>query len=152
MTVAPVVVTVEVKAPPARAFDIFTRQIGRWWPSGRTPAPNPHADIVIEPYPGGRWFERDADGGETPWGRVLAFEPPERLLLAWQLDSQFKFDPDFETEVELTFEPTEVGGSRVILEHRNLERFGADAEKIAGQVGAGWPRIIGIFAEFAETG
>jgi uncharacterized protein YndB with AHSA1/START domain len=106
---------------------------------------------VIEPFAGGRWFERDAEGGETSWGRVLAFEPPERLLLAWQLNSQFRYDPAFETEVELTFTPSDGGGSRVTLEHRNLERFGADAEKVAGQVSTGWPRFVGFFVDFADA-
>jgi uncharacterized protein YndB with AHSA1/START domain len=149
MTIAPVVVSVRVAAPPDRAFSLFARDMGRWWPHGMTIGAKPHVEIVIEPRTGGRWFERDEQGAETSWGKVLAWEPPGRLLLGWQLDSRFAYDPDFLTEVELTFAPDGAGGSTVTLEHRNLERFGADAEKVAGQVGGGWPRIIGNFVDFA---
>ena len=149
MTIAPVMVNVRVAAPPDRAFALFTRDMGRWWPHGRTIGAKPHVDIVVEPHNGGRWFERDEEGTETHWGKVLAWEPPERLLLGWQLDSHFAYDPNFLTEVELTFAADGKGGSNVTLEHRNLERFGADAEKVAGQVGGGWPQIIGHFVDFA---
>jgi Activator of Hsp90 ATPase homolog 1-like protein len=149
MTIAPVVVSVRVAAPPDRAFSLFARDMGRWWPRGMTIGAKPHAEIVIEPRTGGRWFERDESGAETHWGRVLAWEPPGRLLLGWQLNSRFAYDPDFLTEVELTFAPDGAGGSNVTLEHRNLERYGADAEKVAGQVGGGWPRFMGYFVDFA---
>lgn len=149
MTIAPVVVSVRVGAPPERAFVVFSRDIGRWWPHALAVGAKPLVDVVIEPHNGGRWFERDEDGTETSWGKVLSWDPPGRLLLGWQLNSHFAFDPDFLTEVELTFAPDGSGGSTVTLEHRNLERFGADAEKIAGQIGGGWPRIIGHFVDFA---
>ncbi|MBV8681610.1 MAG: SRPBCC family protein [Caulobacteraceae bacterium] len=149
MTIAPVVVSVRVGAPPDRAFALFSRDMGRWWPHGMTIGAKPHAEIVVEPRSGGRWFERDEEGTETSWGKVLAWEPPGRLLLGWQLNSSFAYDPDFLTEVELTFVPDGAGGSTVTLEHRNLERFGADAEKVAASISQGWPRIIGRFEEFA---
>ena len=151
MSIAPVIRSVEVKAPPAQAFDLFFSRIGDWWPAGKTVAKNPHVAIIIEPRPEGRWFERDAQGNEMQWGKVLAYEPPARLLLGWQLNVQWTYDPDFVTEVELTFEGTSSGGTKVTLEHRNLERFGADAEKIAGQVGGGWPTFLGHFADYADA-
>ncbi len=151
MTIAPVVTTVTVKAPPARAFDLFTTRMGDWWPKGRTISKSPHAAIVVEPRVGGRWFERDADGAECDWGEVLAWEPPGRLLLGWRLNTRFEFDPDLITEVELSFEPTPQGGTRVRLEHRDLERFGADAEKLAGQLGGGWGSRIADFQAYADT-
>ena len=105
----------------------------------------------MEPCAGGRWFERDAEGVETNWGKVLAWEPPKRLLLGWQLDSHFSYNPDFLTEVELTFAPAKDGGSIVTLEHRNLERFGDDAEKVAGQISVGWPEFLSEYAGYAEA-
>ncbi len=87
---------------------------------------------------------------ETHWGRVLAWDPPERLLLAWQLNGQFAYDPDLVTEVELTFAPLG-SGARVTLEHRNLERFGADAERVTGLLGGGWPGFLGGYAAFADA-
>jgi uncharacterized protein YndB with AHSA1/START domain len=150
MTIAPIVKSVDVAVPPARAFEIFTRDFGRWWPKGRTPAKSPHVDVVLEPRAQGRWFEVDADGVETHWGRVLAWDPPERLLLAWQLNTQFAYDPDLVTEVELTF-AAEGSGTRVTLEHRNLERYGADAERFAGLLGGGWPGFLTGYADFARA-
>jgi len=150
MTIAPVRRSVRTKAPPARAFEIFTGQMGRWWPRGRTVAPAPHDDIVVEPWVGGRWFERDAEGRETPWGHVLAWSPPHQVLLAWQLDSGKSYNPDLVTEVEIRFLPADDGGTEVTLEHRNLERFRGDAEMWAASIGGGWSAMLERFREFVD--
>ena len=150
MSIAPIVHTVQVKAPPARAFEIFTSRMHDWWLTGHSIAKSPPVAIVMEQHAGGRWFERDAEGAETQWGKVLAWEPPARALLAWQINSQWAFDPDLVTEVELTFSPVTGGGTLVRLEHRNLERFGADAEKHAASLDGGWPRLMGEFAKFID--
>ncbi|MET0310392.1 MAG: SRPBCC family protein [Sphingomonas sp.] len=149
MTIAPVVQSVVVKVPPPRAFTLFTADIARWWAPNMNIAKGLFADLVLEPRPGGRWFERSEDGAETDWGKVLAWDPPGRLVIGWQLNAEFKFDPDFVTEVEVTFEP-EGQGTRVTLEHRNLERFGPSAEIVAGKVGGGWPRLLQLFADFTQ--
>jgi uncharacterized protein YndB with AHSA1/START domain len=149
MSIRPIVHTVLVKAPPARAFDLFTQSMGCWWGGGIGKAP--FSDVVIEPCEGGRWFERDADGVETQWGKVLAWEPPERLLLGWQINSQWRFDPDFLTEIELTFAPAEGGGARVTLEHRQLERYGPDAAAHVDKLRGGWPTKLGQFADHANS-
>lgn len=151
MSIAPIVRSVQVKAPPARAFELFATRIEDWWPKGRTIGRKPHVAIVIEPHAGGRWFERDADGGETPWGEVLSWEPPSRLLLGWRINGAFNYDPDLLTEVELTFVLAEGGGTLVTLEHRNLERFGADADRIAELLGGGWPGVLANFADYADS-
>ena len=151
MSIAPVVKSVTVKVSPERAFELFAAHMGRWWPVGKTVGKSPHVEIVIESRAGGRWFERDAEGVETNWGKVLAWEPPKRLLLGWQLDSRFSYNPDLLTEVELTFAAAKGGGSIVTLEHRNLERFGADAEKVAGQISVGWARFLADFARYADA-
>jgi uncharacterized protein YndB with AHSA1/START domain len=149
MTIAPVVKTVDVKCGPARAFELFTARMGGWWPSSHHTGATPFEEVVVEPKAGGRWFERDAAGAETQWGRVLTWSPPDGVLLAWQLNADFKFDPDFETELEITFEALALG-TRVRLEHRDLERFGESAERIAEMLRGGWPTIIGEFAAFAD--
>lgn len=151
MSIAPIVHSVEVKAPPARAFDLFTAHMQDWWPRGRTVGKKPHAAIVIEPRAEGRWFERDEDGNEIQWGTVLDWRPPSRLLLAWRLNSQWTFDPDFMTEVEMTFEALPTGGTRVTLEHRNLERFGADAQKQADSLGGGWSTRLQDYADYVDA-
>jgi uncharacterized protein YndB with AHSA1/START domain len=150
MTIAPIVRSVEIKAAPSRAFELFSRRMGAWWPSGKTVG-NPHVDIVIEPHAGGRWIEIDADGTETQWGEVLAWEPPSRLLLAWRLNAQWTYDPSFLTEVELTFAALAGGGTRVTLEHRDLERFGEDAEARRASLDGGWPTRLADFVAFADA-
>jgi uncharacterized protein YndB with AHSA1/START domain len=82
---------------------------------------------------------------------VLAWEPPSRLLLAWQIDAGWRFDPALVTELELTFAPAAGGGTRVRLEHRNLERFGAEAARHAEQLDGGWPGFLGGYARFADA-
>ncbi len=150
MTIAPIVKTVVVKAPPGKAFDLFAAHMSQWWPKGTTIGKAPHEAIVIEPRVGGRWYEADGEGVEAVWGEVLAWEPPTRLLLGWKLDSRFTYDPDLITEAELTFVPQAGGRTLVTLEHRNLERFGVDAAKTAEQLGGGWPTRLQNFADFAD--
>jgi len=149
MSIAPVKCSVEVKAPAARAFDLFAKNMGAWWPRGKTPGGRPHADLVVEPRPEGRWFERDAEGRETPWGKVIAWEPPRRLVLGWQLDHQFRYDARLLMEVEILFQSLDGGGTRVSLEHRNLEQLGTEAEGFAVKVRSGWPERLQNFADAA---
>ena len=151
MTIAPIVRSVEVAAPPARAFDLFANHMEAWWPKGRTIGKSPHVTIVAEPHPGGAWFERDAEGNATHWGNVLAWEPPARLLLAWRINSQWTYDPDLLTEVELTFEALATGGTKVTLEHRHLERIGVDAARHAELLGGGWPGYLALFVQYADA-
>lgn len=150
MTIAPIRHAVHVKAAPPKAFEIFTGQIGRWWPKGNGVGAKPLVEVVLEPRVGGRWVERDADGHETQWGQVLVWAPPGRLVLAWQLNREMRFDPDLITEVELTFAAADGGGTDVRLEHRNLERFGQDGAKWIASIGGGWSQKLGEFAAFAD--
>ena len=149
MTIAPVVGTIETMAVPDRAFALFTQHMSDWWP-GKTIGAKAHVAIVIEPYAEGRWFERAGDGEETLWGKVLVWEPPGRLVLGWQLDGRFVYDPDMLTEVEISFSSRREGGTTVRLEHRDLERYGADALRIAEQIGGGWPGKLSGFGRFGD--
>ena len=123
--------TVRVNAPIAVAFDIFIGQ--RWWPV-RTHhlAEPPGTDVVLEPFTGGRWYERAADGVETDWGTVLAWQPPYRLLLTWQVSPRWTYenDPDRGSQIEVTFTPEGPHATRVELTHRHLERYGPEAERM----------------------
>jgi len=151
MSIAPIIRSVRVKAAPARAFDVFTTQMAQWWPKGGTLSKSPHVAIVIEPWPEGRWFEQDAEGRETQWGKVLKWEPPTRLLLGWQISCDWAYDPNLLTEVELTFAAADSGGTVVTLEHRNLERFGSQAAAHAEKLRGGWPSRVTAFAEYADA-
>ena len=151
MTIAPIVRSVEVKASPARAFDLFVGGIGKWWPSNMTIGPSPPVAISLEPHVGGGWFETAEDGTVTQWGKVLAWEPPERLLLAWQIGTTWAYDPNVQTEVELSFEPAGEGRTKVTLEHRKLESPGANAASHADTLGNGWPGFLVKFNEYVDT-
>jgi uncharacterized protein YndB with AHSA1/START domain len=84
---------------------------------------------------------------------VLAWEPPGRVLLAWQINANWKYDPDLITEVEVTFTPVGGGATRVDLEHRNLERFGDKIESVRAAIDSegGWSGILRTYAEVAEA-
>ena len=120
--------TVTVAAPQAIAFEVFTGRIASWWPMATHKIGQADcAAVVIEPRAGGRWFERGTDGVECDWGRVLAWEPPQRVVLAWQLSSAWAFDPAIRTEVEVRFTAIDARTTRVELEHRGLEVYGDEA-------------------------
>ena len=148
---APVRKSVTVKAPPEKAFKVFTAGVGRWWPKTHHIGAAEPETVVIEPKVGGRWYERGLDGVECEIGKVLVWDPPARLVLGWQLTPDWKFDPDLVTEVEVRFTPEGDGATRVELEHRNLERFGDRAETVRSQIDApnGWGGLLQLFADAA---
>jgi uncharacterized protein YndB with AHSA1/START domain len=151
--VEPVIRSVRVAASPARAFEVFSAGMGRWWIPTHSilASKSPQAAVTIEPWVGGRWYERGEDGSECDWGHVLAWEPPRRLVLAWQLDAQWEFDPALVTEVEVRFDAKPGGGTTVTLEHRCLERFGAAAQTVRASVGSdeGWPGLLERYRRLA---
>jgi len=148
ITVAPVRKTVRVNAGAARAFDVFTAGFARWWPSSHHIGAAPMKEAIIEPRVGGRWYERGEDGLECEWGKVLAWEPPTRLVLAWQINNNFKYDPTAMSEVEIRFIAASAGVTVLELEHRNIERLGTGADEFRGKVDApnGWTLIMQTYA------
>jgi DNA-binding transcriptional ArsR family regulator/uncharacterized protein YndB with AHSA1/START domain len=121
-----------VEVPPTRAFDFFLQQ-ERWWPIATHHMAEPPGEaVILEPFAGGRWYERARDGRETDWGRVLAFEPPRRILLTWQMSADWTYeaDPDRASEIEVTFLPEGRSRTRVIYEHRHLERYGDRSDRM----------------------
>jgi uncharacterized protein YndB with AHSA1/START domain len=146
-TLEPVRRSVVVPASPERAFEVFTSGMTGWWPPSHHIGEAPIAEVIIEPFKGGRWYTRHADGAETYTGIVVAWEPPARFVVTWQIDANWKYDPALVTTVEVTF--TEVdGGTRVSVEHRDLERFGGDAERMR-EAFAGPGAWAGILEHYA---
>jgi uncharacterized protein YndB with AHSA1/START domain len=151
---APIRKSLRVRAPLDKAFRVFTAGMGGWWLKSHSLLKSPQADVRIEPSDGGRWYEIGEDGTEQQWGRVLAWEPPGRILLAWQLNADWAFDPDFETTVEMTF--TADGDETLVeFEHRDLDRYGARAEELrtgyeSGMDG-GWSALLDDYQRLAET-
>ena len=144
---APVRKSVHVAATPEHAFDTFANGIGRWWPKTHKIGPADLDRPIIEPKAGGRWYELDVE-----IGKVSVWEPPARLVLIWQLTPEFKYDPDLITEVEVRFTP-DGEGTRVDLEHRDLERLGEKADAMRETVSGpgGWPALLQLFADEARN-
>jgi uncharacterized protein YndB with AHSA1/START domain len=145
--------TLTVRAPIERAFAVFTEGFGSWWPATHHLGEAELADAIIEPRAGGRWYERNADGSECDWGHVIAWEPPRRVLLAWQLDADWRYDPELVTEVDVRFEA--VGDdTQVTLEHRHLERMGGRADEVRRAIDSpeGWRGILAHYGEAVAAG
>ena len=138
-----------IEAPLDRAFRVFTANMGAWWPKSHHIGQAALKDVVIEQKAGGRWYEVDEDGSTCDWGKVLEWDPPRRLLLAWQLNQEFQYDPELVTEVEVTFTVLGPKQTRVDFEHRNLDRFGAAAERLRGNMDTGWGEILDGYMEAA---
>jgi uncharacterized protein YndB with AHSA1/START domain/uncharacterized damage-inducible protein DinB len=147
--------SVTVRANPERAFDVFTAGFDTWWPRSHHIGKQPLQRAVIEPHVGGRCYGREADGNECQWGTVTAWEPPTRLMIAWQIDPSWQFDPDLShaSEVEVVFTPEANGMTRVDLEHRHFERHGKDFERVRSGVGGegGWGGLLRIFGRTANV-
>jgi uncharacterized protein YndB with AHSA1/START domain len=109
------------------------------------------AEAVIEPREGGRWFERSEDGSECEWGRVLAWEPPDRVVLVWQLSPDWQYDAGLHTEIEVRFTAEGERRTRVELEHRGLENYAERAEQMRTILGSddGWGGLLRRFAAAA---
>lgn len=118
-----------VAAPQQRAFEVFTRDLGKWWPlEGKQIGAQPAETAVMDEHAGGRWYECAADGSECPWGRVLVWEPPHRVVLSWEISAAWQPDPSITSEVEVRFVPEGDDRTRVELEHRGLESYGEQAD------------------------
>ena len=143
-TIAPVRKTLTVNCGPERAFEVFTAEVGSWWP---TKTHSIHKDgvtgVILEQHEGGEMYEL-AEGRREHWARVTAWEPPMRLVLAWHVDP----DRAGPTEVEVTFTP-EGAGTRVVLEHRNWEAAGEGAETMRDNYEGGWDVVLAPFVEKA---
>lgn len=135
-----------VPLDPEAAFELFTEGFDRWWPKERVHiSEGPCAAVTLEPVVGGRWYERAEDGSECDWGFVRALDRPGRILMAWHLDPEWKFNPDpgKATEVEVTFD-AEGDGTLVTLEHRGFEVHGAPGAEMRDAVSSegGWPEHL----------
>jgi uncharacterized protein YndB with AHSA1/START domain/uncharacterized damage-inducible protein DinB len=150
---SPVRKSIAVKASVEHAFRVFTEGFDTWWPRSHHIGKKPMVKAVIETHAGGRCFAREADGTECDWGRVLAWEPPNRFVLAWQIDPKWQYEPDLAkaSEVEIRFTAEAGGMTRVDLEHRYFERHGAGAEQIRASVDStgGWGGLLDLFARTA---
>ncbi len=153
MTDVAVQQVVTVNVPIDRAFALFTDGFDSWWPRTHKIGAADLKQAVLEGRQGGRWYEIGTDGSECEWGRVLAWEPPKRLVIAWQLDASWQYDPELLTEVEVRFTEVAPGQTRVELEHRDLDRYGEakDEMRAALDTEGGWAGLIALYAQAANA-
>jgi uncharacterized protein YndB with AHSA1/START domain len=145
-----------VDAPIERAFAVFTERFGDFKPAEHNLLGAPIVETVFEPRVGGRIYDRAVDGSECRWARVLAYEPPERVVFSWDIGPQWQIeqDPDHTSEVEVRFVAETPTRTRLELEHRNIDRHGPGWEAIGGAVGGdeGWPLYFDRYAALFREG
>jgi uncharacterized protein YndB with AHSA1/START domain len=145
---------VVVDAPLERAFSVFTEGFGSFKPPEHNLLEVEIAETIFEPRVGGYLYDRGVDGSECRWARVLAYEPPHRVALSWDISPQWQVETDLErtSEWEVRFLAEAPDRTRVELEHRNLERHGEgweeEREGVAGE--GGWPLYLLRFAEVVK--
>jgi uncharacterized protein YndB with AHSA1/START domain len=139
-----------VHAPIERAFEVFTARFGDFKPPEHNLLRAPLKETVFEPRVGGRIIDRAVDGSECPWARVLAYEPPDRVVFSWDIGPtwQLQTDPGNASEVEVRFTAESAERTRVELEHRNLDRHGPGWESVRDGVAhdEGWPLYLARYA------
>jgi uncharacterized protein YndB with AHSA1/START domain len=143
--------SIVLEAPIERAFSVFTEGIGTWWPPQHHILEGELAEMVFEPYVGGAIVDRATDGSECRWARVLAYEPPHRVVFSWDINTrwQLETDPERTSEVEVRFTAQAANRTLAELEHRKLDRHGEGWEQMRDAVGSGWS--LEAFAQAART-
>jgi uncharacterized protein YndB with AHSA1/START domain len=146
--------SVQVQAPQEVAWRVFTERMGTWWPLAHYKIGQARAvDAIVEPKVDGRWYELGEDGSTCQWGSVLAWEPYSRLLLSWDITADWQYDPALKTEIEIRFIPDGKIATRIELEHRRLDRYGArrDEMRRVFDVEGDWGRLLEGFARVAAA-
>jgi uncharacterized protein YndB with AHSA1/START domain len=140
-----------VEAPIERAFRVFTEDFDRIKPREHNMLGAEIAETVFEPRAGGHIYDRGVDGSECRWARVLAYEPPDRIVFTWDISPQWRLETDLgrTSEVEVRFTSEAPERTRVELEHRNLDRHGEGWEGLREGVAAdqGWPLYLERYAD-----
>jgi uncharacterized protein YndB with AHSA1/START domain len=141
---------VVVDAPVDRAFRVFTEKFGDFKPREHNLLKVPIEETVFEPRVGGHIYDRGVDGSLCKWARIVAYEPPNRVVFTWDIGPtwQLETDPTRASEVEVRFTAESAQRTRVELEHRHIERHGEGWESVAAGVDgdAGWPLYLGRYA------
>lgn len=148
--------SVTVDAPQQRAFDAFTEQFGDFKPKEHNLLGSPIAETTFEPRVGGHIVDRAEDGSECRWARVLAFDPPDRVVFSWDISPYWQLEADEAnaSEVEVRFIADGPDRTRVELEHRNIDRHGPGWEGVRDGIAdeGGWPTYLARYADVVAAG
>ena len=143
-----------VAAPLERAFAVFTERFGDIKPPEHNLLTAPIAETVLEPRVGGHIVDRAVDGSECRWARILAYDPPHRIVFSWDISPrwQLETDADLTSEVEVRFVADGPERTLVELEHRNLDRHGTGWESVSEGVDGdpGWPLYLARYAALLD--
>ncbi len=139
-----------VNAPVERAFAVFTERFGDFKPREHNLMSAPIAETVFEPRVGGHIYDRSADGSECRWARILAYEPPNRVVFTWDISPRWQLETELDntSEVEVRFVAESPDRTRLELEHRQLDRHGPGWESVRDGVAddRGWPLYLSRYA------
>ena len=145
-----------VNAPIDKAFTVFTERFGDFKPPEHNILRVPIAGTTFEPKVGGHIYDCGTDGSECRWARILAYDPPHRVVFSWDIGPtwQVESDPELTSEVEVTFTAETPERTRVELEHRHLDRHGPGWESVRDGVGhdQGWPLYLDRYAALFGAG
>jgi uncharacterized protein YndB with AHSA1/START domain len=145
-----------VEAPIERAFSVFTERFGDFKPPEHNLLGVAIAETVFEPKVGGHIYDRAVDGSECHWARVLAYEPPDRVVFSWDISPrwQVETEPDNTSEVEVQFVAETPQRTRLELEHRHLDRHGPGWESVRDGIANddGWPLYLARYAALFGEG
>jgi uncharacterized protein YndB with AHSA1/START domain len=138
----PVSTQVRVAASPEKAFRVFTEGFDRWWPRSHHIGEGDLVEAIVEPFVGGRWYEKNTSGNDCVWGEVLAWDPPNGVSLSWAIDGEFHADPHHASRIDVTF-TLDGDGTVVLVEHSEFAGHKAAAE-LHGAVmdEGGWPSLL----------
>ncbi len=144
---------ITVNATVEHTFKVFTESFTTWWPPEYHIGQADYAQAVLEPHVGGRWYEKGVDGSECDWGKVLAWEPPHRVVVTWQINGEWAYDPDpaHASELEVRFDAEGPQQTVVNLEHRHIDRLvGGQAAYAAISAEGGWSMMLERFAKAVD--
>ena len=139
-----------IAASQETCFYVFTQKMDSWWPRDYHVGSCPMREMMLEAKPEGRWYTLHEDGSEVNVGKVLTWSPYDLLVLNWQIDANFQYDPAVTTEVEVQFIPEGLGVTRVTLEHKDLDRLGEGGKSI-DSMDEGWGFIMNLYKGVTEV-
>ncbi|HMG07071.1 MAG TPA: SRPBCC family protein [Mucilaginibacter sp.] len=137
-----------VEASQQTAFEVFTQKMDLWWPRSHHIGTSDMTEVIAELCEGGRWYTKHTDGSEAAIGYVQTYQPYDLFVLTWQIDGDFKRNPDLSTEVVAEFISEGPKTTRVKFEHKDLHKLGNG--KVVESMDKGWSEIMNLYKQFAE--
>ena len=149
MSITSIKKEVVVETSQLTAFKVFTEKMDLWWPSTHHIGQSPLVGSVLEPYINGRWYTKHEDGNEVNVGRVLQWNPYESVVLNWQVNGNYQYDPELTTEIVVKFIPESPKITKVYFEHMHLERMAG--VKAVEDMNEGWGMILALYKEHIKS-